>query len=54
MSILTWLLMPLVNRALAFWLMPGQARSLRIDVAGAAVVVICWLAFVVIFGLTTG
>ncbi|MBA2813021.1 antibiotic biosynthesis monooxygenase [Streptomyces sp. KM273126] len=53
-SILTWLLMPLVNRALAFWLMPGRARSLRIDVAGVAVVVVCWLAFIVIFGLTTG
>ncbi|GAA3036903.1 antibiotic biosynthesis monooxygenase [Streptomyces glomeratus] len=52
--ILTWLLMPLVNRALTFWLVPGRRRSLRIDVAGAAVVVMCWLAFIAIFGLTTG
>lgn len=52
-SILTWLLMPLVNRAFAFWLMPSRP-SVRNDIAGAAVVAICWLAFIVIFGLTTG
>lgn len=52
--ILTWLLMPLVTRVLASWLIPRQERSLRIDVAGAAVVAVCWLTFIVIFGLTTG
>ncbi|MFC4608381.1 antibiotic biosynthesis monooxygenase [Streptomyces maoxianensis] len=53
-SILTWLLMPLVNRALAFWLLPSRARSLRIHVAGAALVAVCCLVLVTIFGLTTG
>ncbi|MDF3300372.1 antibiotic biosynthesis monooxygenase [Streptomyces tropicalis] len=53
-SILTWLLMPLVNRAFAFWLAPSRGRSLRLDAAGAVAVAICWLAFIVIFGLTTG
>ncbi|MGW3622444.1 antibiotic biosynthesis monooxygenase [Streptomyces sp. NPDC000880] len=53
-SILTWLLMPLVNRALAFWLLPSRARSLRIHVAGAAVVAACCLVLITIFGLTTG
>ena len=53
-SILTWVLMPLVNKALAFWLLPGRSRSLRGQVAGAAVVVLCWLLFIVIFSLTTG
>ncbi|MGW1407107.1 antibiotic biosynthesis monooxygenase [Streptomyces sp. NPDC002403] len=53
-SILTWLLMPLVNRALAFWLLPGRARSVRAHVAGAAVVVVCCLVIITVFGLTTG
>ncbi|MEU4213260.1 antibiotic biosynthesis monooxygenase [Streptomyces sp. NPDC026206] len=52
-SVLTWLLMPLVNRALAFWLVPGRARGLRVHVAGAVVVALCCLLFIVIFGLTT-
>ncbi|MEU0633287.1 antibiotic biosynthesis monooxygenase [Streptomyces sp. NPDC005989] len=53
-SILTWLLMPLVNRALAFWLLPGRARSVRVHVAGAAVVTVCYLVIITVFGLTTG
>ncbi|MFH8787000.1 antibiotic biosynthesis monooxygenase [Streptomyces roseoverticillatus] len=52
-SALTWLLMPLVNKTLAFWLVPGRARSLRVHVAGAAAVVICYLLFIAIFGLIT-
>ncbi|MCX5349877.1 antibiotic biosynthesis monooxygenase [Streptomyces sp. RLB3-17] len=52
-SILTWVLMPLVNRALAFWLLPSRSRSLRTHVAGAAVVVLCWLIFIAVFSLTT-
>ncbi len=51
---LTWVLMPLVTRALAFWLVPSRARSLRTHVAGAALVAMCWLVFIAIFGLTTG
>jgi uncharacterized protein len=53
-SVLTWLLMPLVNRALAFWLLPSRARSFRTHVAGAAIVAVCYLVTVIIFGLTTG
>ncbi|WP_242705197.1 MULTISPECIES: antibiotic biosynthesis monooxygenase [Streptomyces] len=50
-SALTWLLMPLVNRVLAFWLVPGRARSARVHVAGAALVVLAYLLFVAIFEL---
>ncbi|MFD4944697.1 hypothetical protein ACFWNT_19725 [Streptomyces sp. NPDC058409] len=53
-SVLTWLLMPLVNRALAFWLVPSRARSVGVHVAGAAVVAACCLVIITIFGLTTG
>ncbi|MFG2517935.1 antibiotic biosynthesis monooxygenase [Streptomyces sp. NPDC048527] len=53
-SILTWLLMPLVNRALAFWLRSGRPRTVRVDVAGAALVALCWALTVLIFALTTG
>jgi antibiotic biosynthesis monooxygenase (ABM) superfamily enzyme len=53
-SILSWLLMPLVNRALAFWLRPGRTRTVRVDVAGAALVALCWALTVLIFALTTG
>ncbi|MEU8828758.1 antibiotic biosynthesis monooxygenase [Streptomyces sp. NPDC048636] len=52
-SILTWVLMPLVNRALAFWLLPGRAHTLRVHVAGAALVALCYGLLVLIFGLTT-
>ncbi|MGW3421183.1 antibiotic biosynthesis monooxygenase [Streptomyces phaeochromogenes] len=52
-SILTWLLMPLVNRVLAFWLAPSRARSVRTHVAGAALVMLCWGLCILIFGLTT-
>lgn len=48
---LTWLLMPLVNRALGFWLAPGRARAPRVQVAGVAVVLLCYAVFLVIFGV---
>ncbi|MFE7705472.1 antibiotic biosynthesis monooxygenase [Streptomyces sp. NPDC057486] len=51
-SVLTWLLMPLVNKALAFWLVPGRASNYRVHLAGAAVVVLCYALFLVVFGLT--
>ena len=44
-SILTWLLMPLVNRAFAFWLVPRKTSSLRYHVAGAALMVLCWAVY---------
>ncbi|MFI2074261.1 MULTISPECIES: antibiotic biosynthesis monooxygenase [Streptomyces] len=52
-STLTWLLMPLVNKALAFWLVPGRARGFRVHAAGALVVALCYLLFIVVFGLIT-
>ncbi|MFE7772507.1 antibiotic biosynthesis monooxygenase [Streptomyces sp. NPDC057445] len=51
--ILTWLLMPLVNRVLAWWLLPSRAQSVRVHMAGAAIVAACYLVLLVIFGLTT-
>ncbi|QTE01476.1 Antibiotic biosynthesis monooxygenase [Streptomyces cyanogenus] len=51
-SILTWVLMPVVNRALAFWLAPDRPRSRRTDVRGAAVVTVCYAALLLVFGLT--
>lgn len=53
-SILTWLLMPLVNRAFAFWLVPRKTSSLRYHVAGAALMVLCWAVLILVFALTTG
>ncbi|MFB6538303.1 antibiotic biosynthesis monooxygenase [Streptomyces noursei] len=53
-AILTWLLLPLINRALAFWLVPGRARPLRTEVAGGVLVALCWVVFLVVFALTTG
>lgn len=53
-SILTWLLMPLVNRAFAFWLLPGRTRTVRDHVAGAALMALCWAALIALFALTVG
>ncbi|MFF4407193.1 antibiotic biosynthesis monooxygenase [Streptomyces sp. NPDC001404] len=50
-SALTWLLMPLVNKALAFWLVPARACGRRVDLVGAAVVVLCYLVTIAVFGL---
>ncbi|MEU6657706.1 antibiotic biosynthesis monooxygenase [Streptomyces sp. NPDC046821] len=53
-SILTWLLMPLVNRALTFWLRPGRTHTVRVEVLGAGAVVLCWALTILVFALTTG
>ncbi|MFB7184472.1 antibiotic biosynthesis monooxygenase [Streptomyces sp. NPDC056230] len=53
-SVLTWLLMPLVNRALAFWLLPARARSVGAHAAGAALVAVCYLVIITVFALTMG
>ncbi|UXY29086.1 antibiotic biosynthesis monooxygenase [Streptomyces sp. HUAS TT20] len=53
-SILTWFMMPLVNRVFAFWLVPQRARSVRTHVAGAALVMLGWALCILIFGLTSG
>ncbi|MGW7576096.1 antibiotic biosynthesis monooxygenase [Streptomyces sp. NPDC054765] len=52
-SALTWLLMPAVNRALAFWLVPSRADNRRVQVLGTSVVVLCYVVSVVAFGLIT-
>ncbi|MER5392498.1 antibiotic biosynthesis monooxygenase [Saccharopolyspora sp. NPDC002686] len=48
-SILTWLLMPLVNKIFAFWLVPGPARVAVTNLAGAAAIVACYLLLLAIF-----
>ncbi|MFI1963337.1 antibiotic biosynthesis monooxygenase [Streptomyces pathocidini] len=53
-SILTWFLMPLVNRVFSFWLSPARARTRRIHVLGALAVAACYLVSIVVFGLTIG
>lgn len=53
-SALTWLLMPMVNRALAFWLVPSRAGTRRVQALGTAVVVCCYLVCIGVFGLITG
>ncbi|MEW1654712.1 antibiotic biosynthesis monooxygenase [Streptomyces sp. NPDC093707] len=53
-AILTWLLLPLINRIFAFWLVPARARPLRTELAGAALVALCWATFLVLFAVTTG
>ncbi|WP_210435100.1 hypothetical protein [Saccharopolyspora sp. ASAGF58] len=52
-SILAWLLMPLVNRIFAFWLVPGPVRMVVTNLAGTAAVVGCYLLFLVIFAWVT-
>lgn len=41
-SILAWVMMPLVNRALAIRALPDRARSACTHVAGSLVVMLCW------------
>jgi antibiotic biosynthesis monooxygenase (ABM) superfamily enzyme len=52
-AMLTWLLMPLVNRIFAFWLVPGRANTVARHVVGAAVVMLCYALFILIFALIT-
>ncbi|MGR6970452.1 antibiotic biosynthesis monooxygenase [Streptomyces cynarae] len=52
-AILTWVLMPLVNRALTFWLAPDRPRSRRVELAGAAMVTACYAGLLAVFGFTT-
>ena len=47
-SILTWLLMPLVNRAFAFWLWPSRARSDAYAMWRALIVMVCWAVFLLV------
>ena len=53
-SLLTWLVMPVVTRVLRFWLVPGrQASKARLDFTGAAIS-ICFLTIAaLVFWLCT-
>lgn len=52
-AVLTWLAMPLVNRVLRSWLASGEEDSRTTRFAGTAVVVLCYLLFIAVFGLIT-
>ncbi|MDP9862250.1 MULTISPECIES: hypothetical protein [Streptosporangium] len=53
-ALLTWLLMPLVNRIFASWLLPGRAVSVSTSVAGALAMVLCSVLSAAAFGVITG
>ncbi|MFE6738132.1 antibiotic biosynthesis monooxygenase [Streptomyces tubercidicus] len=53
-SALTWLLMPMVNRAFAFWLVPARVRTRRVQLRGIALVMVCYVVSIGVFGLITG
>ncbi|RVX46851.1 hypothetical protein EDD27_9763 [Nonomuraea polychroma] len=53
-SILTWLMMPLVNRVFASWLSPSGGGSAFTNIAGALVMVVCMALCIAVFGLITG
>ncbi|PBC81096.1 MULTISPECIES: antibiotic biosynthesis monooxygenase [unclassified Streptomyces] len=52
-SALTWLLMPLVNRAFAFWLVPSRAVGRKEQVLGVALMLLGYLVSIGVFGLIT-
>jgi antibiotic biosynthesis monooxygenase (ABM) superfamily enzyme len=52
--ILTWVLIPLVNRALGFWLVPHEKHPARTDLVGAGVVVLCYAVLVALAVLAFG
>jgi antibiotic biosynthesis monooxygenase (ABM) superfamily enzyme len=53
-SILTWLMMPLVNRIFASWLSPSGGGSTFTNIAGALAMVLCMALLIAVFGLITG
>ncbi|MER6945319.1 antibiotic biosynthesis monooxygenase [Nonomuraea sp. NPDC000554] len=52
-TMLTWVLMPLVNRAFAAWLRPGVPRSFLANAAGAFVILLCFALSIAVFGVIT-
>jgi uncharacterized protein len=53
-ALLTWVMMPLVNRIFASWLSPSGGGSVFTNLAGALVMVLCFALFIAVFGLITG
>lgn len=53
-SILTWVVMPLINRVLGFWLVPRGAAPARTHVLGALAVALGYAALLALFGWTAG
>ncbi|WP_036530283.1 antibiotic biosynthesis monooxygenase [Nocardia sp. CNY236] len=47
---LTWIAMPVVNRFLAFWLIPSRVRTTTRQLAGVGIVVLGWAVSVSFFG----
>ncbi|MFB9247865.1 antibiotic biosynthesis monooxygenase [Sphaerisporangium melleum] len=52
--VLTWLVMPLVNRALRRWLTPGRETSARTHLLGALAVALGYAVMLAFFGWATG
>jgi antibiotic biosynthesis monooxygenase (ABM) superfamily enzyme len=52
-SLLTWVLMPLINKFFAFWLVRGRTNSSIANVGGTAIIVLSSLLFITVFGLIT-
>ncbi len=48
-AILTWLLMPLVNRLFGFWLIPSPSRSGPVEALGTGVVILGYAVALIIF-----
>jgi antibiotic biosynthesis monooxygenase (ABM) superfamily enzyme len=53
-SILTWAVMPLINRVLGFWLVPRSAAPGRTHVLGVLAVVLGYAALLALFGWVDG
>ncbi|MCF6470995.1 antibiotic biosynthesis monooxygenase [Nonomuraea sp. MG754425] len=52
-ALLTWVLMPLVNRVFAAWLRTDVPRSSRASAAGALVIVLCYALSIAAFAVIT-
>ncbi|GAA2265864.1 antibiotic biosynthesis monooxygenase [Kitasatospora cystarginea] len=53
-SILTWAVMPLINRILRFWLVPGPTAPGRTHLLGVLAVAFGYAALLALFGWTVG